>query len=153
MDLSLGHSNGDSDEGLDMVGFKYTTLGERAILEIGRKMLSWAKETEELKLSPFFQEQGISMRTVNRWCHRFPIFAEWYQEAMLMIGYRREKLGLYREIDGSMVMKTMHIYDAEYKNGLSWLESIKTNEADNKQKIVIIDRYPSSDLVPPMKDA
>ncbi len=151
-DLSLGHSNGDSDEGLDMVGFKYTTIGERAVLEIGRKMLLWSKTTSELKITPFFHEQGISMRTANRWCHRYPLFGEWFEEAMTMIGDRREKLALYRDIDSSIVMKTMHLYDPGYKKGLAWLESIKHHEADNRQQMVIIDRFPSSDLVPPLKD-
>lgn len=152
-DLLLGHSNGDSDEGLDMVGFKQTTLGERAIMEIARKMTIWAKENkEELKLSTFFLDQGISMRTVNRWCHRYPFFGELFYSAMNIIGDRREKLALYREIDGSMVMRTMHMYDDAYQRSLAWLESIKKVEVGDKQPIIIIDKFPSSDLVPELKE-
>lgn len=152
-DLLLGHSNGDSDEGLDMVGFKLTTLGERAIIELGRKMVVWAKEDPNaLKVSLYFHDLGISMRTANRWCKRFPLFGEWFETAMNIIGDRREILGLKREIDGHMVMRYAHLYDPEFKKGLEWMESIKNNDSENKHQIVIIDRYPSSELVPSLKE-
>ncbi len=152
-DLMLGHSNGDSDDGLDMVGFKLTTLGERAIMQIGREMYVWLeKNPEELKLSTYFHQLGISMRTVNKWCHRYPLFDEWYESAMDIMGNRREKLALHHEIDVSIVMRTMHLYDPGYKKSLQWMETIKNQDNGNKQQIVIIDKYPSSDLVPPLKD-
>ena len=152
-DLMLGHSGGDSDEGLDMVGFKLTTLGERAIMQIGRGMQDWLKKNpDELKLSTYFHELGISMRTVNRWCHRYPLFDEWFESAMDMMGNRREKLALYHEIDVSIVMRTMHLYDPAFKRGIEWMEAIKNLDTGNKQQIIIIDKYPSSDLVPPLKD-
>lgn len=153
-DLALGHSNGDSDEGLDMVGFQLTTLGERAIIEIGRKLIIWAKDDAgALKISLYFHDQGISMRTANRWCKRIPLFGEWFQMALQIIGDRREILGLKREIDGHMAMRYAHLYDPEFKKGLEWLESIKNNDSDNKHQIVIIDRYPSVDSVPACKES
>ena len=153
VDLTLGHSNGDSDEGLEIVGFRESTIGDRAIIEIGRKMIDWVKDNPKaLKLSNYFHQQGISMRTANRWCNRIPLFGALYETAMNMIGDRREELALVRAIDCSMVMRTMHLYDFDYKKSLPWLESIKNNDIQNKQQIVIIDRYPSTDQVPPLKE-
>ena len=122
-------------------------------MQIGREMYVWLeKNPEELKLSTYFHQLGISMRTVNKWCHRYPLFDEWYESAMDIMGNRREKLALHHEIDVSIVMRTMHLYDPGYKKSLQWMETIKNQDNGNKQQIVIIDKYPSSDLVPPLKD-
>jgi hypothetical protein len=136
--LIMGHTNGDSDEGLDMVGFKLTTLGERAIMEIGRQLPLWAREDNKaLKISQFFNERGICMSTVSRWCIRFPLFKQLFELAMTIIGDRREIMGLNRQIDTSIVIKTMHIYDPMVRDGLAWMESIKKDHNQDQREITV----------------
>lgn len=150
---SIINISGNKDEGLEIVGFKLTTLGDRSIIQIAHELVAWASETSDaLKTSEFFSVRGISMNTVRLWRKRLPFFEQLYSIALTTIGDRREKLGLKKIFDSSIVMRTMPIYDRDYRDSLEWLESIKKDNTVSQQPIVIIERYPSCDTVPPHKE-
>jgi hypothetical protein len=91
-------------------------LTEDEIIELGRDFLKWAKTNKKaLKCRKFFRDLGWGLATLTRWIHKYPDFAELYHEGKEEIGDRREELAMSGKIRDGIVIKTLHMYDREYK--------------------------------------
>ena len=118
---------------------------------IGLEMVEWAlKDPDAYKISQFFHLKGISKDSMPRWRKRSKRFNELYEEALAIIGNRREIGGLKRQLDGGMVALSMPMYDPEWKAQVEWRKTLdkKNEEKQPTTQVVIVDRFPDSPLVP-----
>lgn len=127
-----------------------------AFLEhLAEELLYWAiNDQNALKLSQFFTLKSIDDSDFNKWIKRNENLAKARNRAMRIIGDRRETEALKGNLNAQMVSFTMPRYDPNWKLLTEWRAKLK-NQAEqekNEQKIVIIERYPESDIVPPKKE-
>lgn len=121
------------------------------IEELADKMIAWSKQEGNIVLNKFIAEQGYPMSTFNTWLQRSEKLQEAYSIARTMVGCRREQGAIEGKYNPFIVMKTMPLYDHEYKAHLEWESKLKTTEQiATAQKIVVLEKFPESDKVPPL---
>jgi hypothetical protein len=139
----LGYANCEKVQ-LDYVAFKllpkYTN---QQIITIGHGLMQWAVNDESaLKLHTYFRERGIDYATVERWRRQCDEFDTLCYMALAEIGDRREKAAYHKLASEQLVLKTMGMYDQDYKSFLEWQAKInKPEDNSGKPQIVVIDRY------------
>jgi hypothetical protein len=93
-----------------------TWMSKEKLEKITAEMLAWVYESSEAtKLSKFFHMHGIRNKTALDWCKKWPKFAEAYQLAKEIIGNRREHGALTKVFDAGLVIKSMPMYDEDWK--------------------------------------
>lgn len=120
--------------------------------ELAEKMIAWSMEEGNIVLGEFIARAGFPMPTFKKWLQRSEKLRNAYSIARTMVGTRREKGGLQGEYSPLMVMKTMPLYDQDYKELLEWESQQKNVEQASmpQQQIIVLDRFPESDKVPPI---
>jgi hypothetical protein len=108
---------------------------------LGKDLLTWAQQKGSLVLSEFFTERFISAPIYRRWADRDKMFSDRLEMAKLMIGARREKGGLERKLDASMVMKSMCLYDPEWRLLEEWRAKLAKTEQEVEQLKVLIETF------------
>lgn len=112
----------------------------------------WANTTKRVKVDQYCDEIRVDRAVFRKWRERYAPLEEAYQQARQIIGDRREEYGLFNKFNSSIVEKTMGMYNEEYKEFLKWKAEInKHTQVNNETKIVVVDRYPSTDAVPEKK--
>ena len=142
------------DEYVDLFTLKEVVVTEEWVEKFSQQMLSDVIKDENIvKLSQYFRLRGINSSTIARWSDKYPKFALAYKEALLAVGDRREINGLWKEMDGGMVSYTMAHYDPSWVKLAEWRAALrKESEGQSGNNItVVMEGYPSSDLVPPKK--
>lgn len=144
---------------LDCFQLKYKPVTEAFITRISQEMITWAKTDEKAyKISQFFTPKHIGYDTYMGWVKRHEEFAHAYNLAKIIIGDRRESGALERKFDATTVAQMMPFYDNDWKLISEWRNKLRTEvkAAENSgTKIVVLDRFASSDIVPerPKKEA
>ena len=108
---------------------------------LGHDLLLWAQLKTSLVLRDFFDERYISQGTYSRWKNKDSMFAERLELAKGMIGSRREKGGLEKKFDASMVIKSMANYDSEWKAIEEWRSKLSKAEQEVEQLKVLIETF------------
>lgn len=114
-----------------------------------KELLEFAQDEEVIKVVEFPLSRNLLPKTYYDWLDRYPVLADAHAQATAIIGSRREKFALKGKYDRSIVLKTMAMYDPEYKKNLEWEAKLRNREEDkNVQKIIVLERYPESEKVP-----
>ena len=93
-----------------------------------------------------YLEFGIPERTYYSWVNKYDFFKEAHQNALLIIGRRREKNGIQRKWD---TLGSMHQYNDRWKKGEEWRSSLRQKENKSKGDItVIMEKFVESKSVP-----
>lgn len=101
--------------------------------------------------------RGIHHDTFKAWAERNPIAKQIHALIKRICGNRRDHGAVYREMDSGYVTKSMPLYLEEWKQMQQEADEFKlkiANKLEGKgtgQQIVVIERYPESDLVPKKK--
>jgi len=122
-----------------------------AFLErFSNELLVWARDNQNaLKISQFYLDKGISDNTFYRWIKNYPIMKEAHAHAMRLIGNRRETGAITKGYDRHMVEMMMPHYDSDWKLMVEWRNKMKAeNDEKALTKIVVLEKYPSSDVIP-----
>lgn len=157
------HSNINTDEAPHKHFAFYTCamtwqdkpVTESFIQRLGENMVKWAREDKDaLKVSQFWLLQGISSRDFYNWCEKYPHLKTSHEIAVELIGNRREICAIKKQYDAGMIHNSMPLYDKQWKELYAWKAKVKSElEAkDAGPQIVVIERVPSSDVVPERKE-
>lgn len=121
------------DHYLDNVSFRQTPISDRSLELLGKQLVNWALSDESaLKIRPFFTQRGMGTNDVKRWRKRNKKFDAAYDLAFNVIGDRRECGALIRKLDSSMVIRTMALYDKDWKLLEIWRSEMKKKEQEEK---------------------
>lgn len=117
--------------------------------ELCQKILAWGEKEGSLVLREFAAKEGIPIGTFLDWVERNEKLKSAYSIARSLVGCRRERGALEGLYSVPMVLRFQPIYDAEFKNMMEWESKLKNTEASSQsQKIVVLERFPESDVVP-----
>lgn len=122
-----------SDEFLNMHTLKMQPVSEAWLEKLAKKLANWAiNDKSALTLKRFYIQQGICSRTVARWRKRSDIFNRSHEFAKEAIGDRREIGALTKKYSESVILKSMHHYDEEWRAIDRWHSDLKKNEQEQK---------------------
>jgi len=82
-----------------------------------------------------FVDEGIPVRTYYTWIERYDFFREAHNNALVIIGRRREKKGLTREWDS---LKSMDQYNKRWRDSEEWRSSLKQKEDNATGKVTVV---------------
>lgn len=129
--------------------FRVTTI---SFLEnFAKNMINYALNTEDcLTVEDLFLSEGIPSGTYYDWIKKHEFFARAHKHAKEIIGRRREKGGLKRKFDTSLVKDSMYQYNSRWKKADEYRQSLKSKNTDSSDKniTVVIEESPRSNLVP-----
>lgn len=157
------HSN--SDKGLSKSSLSWMAIQDKALAyfpekESWRKRLiysleEWIDTKDEkgrlpLEIMQFCAAYKIPYQTFLQWSQRYEDIGETYTNIKLALASRRRVGAMHRDYDKDAVYKDLHRYDPEWDAINKYHAALKKDEAQlaNDQRIVIIERFPESDLVP-----
>lgn len=141
------------EEYMDCFTFQLKPVNQTFIDRLSLDLVTWAKHDDNaLKIAQFFTSKDIPSNTYYDWVTKHPKMKLAHQQALELIGVRREIGALKKELDVSFVAGTMPIYDEKYKAMIEWKAKLKAEAHENSgTKIVVMEKFASSDLVPERK--
>ena len=91
-------------------------ISEAFIKRIGEELLEYANDPdiEYLRIEPFFMSKGVASDTYEEWKEKYPLFKQYYQTAWHIIGLRREKGMLHKNLSENAILRTLHFFDPLY---------------------------------------
>lgn len=126
---------------------------EHMLDRLGQELITFAYESDILRVEWFFSLRGISPSTAREWTYKYPSFKESYHAARSIIGMRREDGALKRKFDASTAHFTLPLYDQEWREALEYRQKLKEEETSKTQPItVVLEAFPNSPLVPVKKE-
>lgn len=141
------------DEYKDCFTFTFKPVNQTFIDRISMDLVAWARDNDKaVKIAQFYTSKGIHYDTYYSWIAKHPHFKMAHEMALELLGCRRELKALEKDYDSSYVANTMPMYDRKYKEMLEWKAKLKAESNENSgTKIVVMEKYQSSDLVPERK--
>lgn len=131
-----------TDSYQDVFTFKEKPVSEIYLMKLAHEMVKWARENEDaLVLADFFNNKGIHRSDIQRWVGKHLFFKNAYEMTKSIIGSRREKGALLRKYDSTIVMRTMSIYDPEWKELELWRAKLKEDQINNEPKVIVIKEF------------
>lgn len=114
-------------------------------------MLDWIAKPEAETILDFCIEYRIPRSTLSYWTANDEEFGRFVDNIKLILSNKLYKLMLHRNCDREAVLKVMHKLDPEWL-GIDQYHNDLKKQIASAQQTVVIQTYPSSDLVPPLKD-
>ena len=114
-------------------------------------LVEWAvKDDNARKISQFITMKRIDSTTFYDWCNKFPWAKRAQNEAMRIMGDRRELGWIDKKYDAAAIAKSMHYYDKEWIGINKYHADLKKSEESNKNQSIVINMAPApvSDMVP-----
>lgn len=138
------------DEYIEGFGFPSKPISKHFIDRLAERLVEWARDDDDaLKVSQFFIQENIHQQTVERWMAKYEHLRKAYDFATTAIGNRRELGGLKRKFDSGIVASTMAHYDKDWKKLAEWRSKLRNQEeSHNGPKIVVVERFPETNVVP-----
>ena len=121
------------DHYLDLVSFREKPISDQSLEKLAKDLVAWAINDETAtKIKPFFIFRGMGTTDVKRWKKRNKKFAAAYSLALSAIGNRREHGALTKKYDSNTVIKSMPLYDSDWKDLEEWRSNLRKSEQENK---------------------
>lgn len=121
-------------------------------------VLAWSLEEDALTYQQYANKEGICYEDFKNIMARTDYAKNAWTIAKQRIATRRELGGLTFKLNSSVMMPTLPLYNPEYKEYLKEKDEHKIRlqaqlvaEEKPKQTIVVLEKFPSSDLVPVKK--
>jgi|SRR5277367_5889127 len=123
----MAFGNDDCDPALDWVEFRQIPVSKRCVIQYGKDLYEWARTNPSAtKIRKFFRMHGINYETVNLWRKRYIEFAYYYDMSLDEIGDRREDGAYDKKKEAAIVLRTMAIYDPDYRDLIRWQAEISS---------------------------
>ena len=104
-----------------------TPITESYLRDIALEVIRWAEENDNaLKLVPFYRSKGISSHTLRKWLDQYPFLKEAHEEAILIIGDRREIGAIKKMYAENSIHFMMPKYDPDWKEMTQWRAELKS---------------------------
>lgn len=126
------------------------TILEEDLDELANNLILWAQRSTSLVLSEFFTEQCIAPSTIAGYVPHHERLRIAMEIARYIVSARREKGALTGDLNAGVVMRMMHVYNPEYAAAERERLALR-HEAEERAiqpAVVVLEKYPSSDLVP-----
>ncbi len=124
--------------------------------EFAVEWLDWALNDEEaLKITQFYNIKRLHHSTVEAWMLRCPKLQHAHDLVLQVIGARREIGGLKGKFDSAIVRTTQLMYESSWKVLEEWRANLKAKTEGGLLsgiRVVEIEKFADSPLVPPRKD-
>jgi hypothetical protein len=112
------------------------------IPRLARDYYQWANMDTSLVLRSFIMEKKICFDRFYAWMDKFPELRYAHEYARLAVGIRREEGSLKKKLEKDTVLKSMPMYDAEWKAIEKWRASLRIEESSvGGTKIVIMPEF------------
>lgn len=96
-------------------------------------MLAWAHQETSFAIEDFPLSRGYSPHKFYKWQKHNEYFAEALEFTTYMVGSRRERAARERLFDSSIILKTMPLYNYEYREFL--LDKVRAHQETRASKI------------------
>lgn len=138
------------DEYHDMFSFRLKPVSDAYIDSVAEELVKWAlSDTDALVLQEFYIKKGMNSNDMKRWCGRNENLLHAHKFSLMILGVRREKGGLKKQLDAGMVSYTMAHYCDVWKFLAEWRSKMTKDEGQTTGKLTIhMEDFPSSPLVP-----
>jgi len=110
------------------------------------EMVAWSMLDDSFCIEDFPLSKGYSPHKFYKWVKYSPYFEEGLLFTRYKIGARRERAALERKVDPSFILKTMPLYNIEYKQLM--LEKVQQFQKAMQNITVVVDPVENSPLVP-----
>ncbi len=116
-------------------------------ISVANNMISWGRLDTSFAIEDFPLSCGYSPHKFYKWVKHNEYFADALEYTRYMVGSRREKAARERKIDSAIILKTMPLYNYEYKELV--LEKINKHQESRQTQIhVIMEPIQNSEIVP-----
>lgn len=124
--------------------------------ELADHIKAWAKLKDSYRINDFYNEHGISKQTFHELMQRCEKLQDAHQYTIERLASRREIGALTRKLDPSTVFRSLAHYcdidKEQVETRAALIAKYKANlEGSNEQKVIVIERMPSTDTVPEKK--
>jgi hypothetical protein len=121
-------------------------ITNRYLENLAVDLIEWSKNDKSIILKEFFAVRGVLKEVFYRWCKTYPPLKDAHEIAKSFIAIRREKGGLTKQYDTTMIMRSMPMYDDEWKEFEEWRASLKNKEEEkSRRQVVIIEKFVEED--------
>jgi len=128
-----------SDDYLNLHTMKLQPVSIEWLEILAKDLVEWAINDEKaLKLTAFYTNRGICSDTLARWLRRSKILNTSHKFAKMVIGNRREVGALTKKFDATLVMRSMAVYDKEWKDLEEWRSDLKNKEEEQKAASFVV---------------
>lgn len=116
---------------------KVVTLNSLHIL--ADHILSEAYNNENcITAGDLYLDLGIPERTYYDWVSKYDFFRDAHNQAIRLIGRRREKNGLQRKFDAGLVNATMPMYDKVWREAAEFRASLQNKDKSESQGTITV---------------
>lgn len=126
-------------------------ISDKEIEKIAIDLIEWAKRDDSVIFSTFATDRDWNPKLLSKWADKNETMREALEIARHMVSARREERGIEGEYNSRIVMGMMPLYNREYREYEEQKAAAQKQENLNPIK-VIIERVPSSDIVPEKKE-
>jgi hypothetical protein len=126
---------------------------EQAWISLADDLIAWAHLETSFAIEDFPLSRLYSPHKFYKWMKHNEYFADALEFARYMIGSRRERAARERRVDSSIILKTMPLYNYEFKELM--MEKINKHHESQQPKIitVILPQVEDTGVVPIKKTA
>jgi len=110
-----------------------------------------AKGRDPIDVVQFCRSYKIPYDTLKGYSEKYPDVAKAYADMKAYLAANRRVGAMHKELDKEAVYKDQHRYDPEWDAINKYHAALKVDESQNETKIVVIERMPSSPMVPEKK--
>ena len=121
---------------------------EQEWISLADDMIAWAHLETSFAIEDFPLSRLYSPHKFYKWTKHSEYFEEALEITRYMVGSRREKAARERKVDSSIILKTMPLYNFEFKELI--MDKINQHQ-ESKPTFVVIEKMPSTGKVPPRK--
>jgi hypothetical protein len=139
------------DEYRNMSTFRKIPVNNVHLDELAQELCQWVVANKDaITMEDFFEYKFMNKDAFKRLKEKNANLQEAYTFALMILGNRRQRGGLKKELDSGMVSYTMPHYDDEWKKLAEWRAALKHKEEEKNQAptVYVIERFPETDEVP-----
>lgn len=115
---------------------------------LAEKLIEWSLKPTSYALERFINQEGISEMTYYRWLKVCELLQAAHDFALRQLGINREQLSIDRNLTMNHVAAfPLPQYLDRYDKSLRYREDIKKDVAQHTKEIVVMDRFPETDVV------
>ena len=116
-------------------------VNEAYLRALCEQLLNWAHtDSDAFDIDEFFENKRVWDSSVNRWGREHEFVRDAVEQAKRILGTRRHKTAFKRITDGSIMLKTQHMFKKEWHNDVNKYHSDmkKDEEGSKKQDVLVV---------------
>jgi hypothetical protein len=121
--------------------YRLSPKTEEDYANLANELLEWVERPDIIRFNDFAAYKRMPPSYLWELSKNSKYLADAIEVAKNIIGSRREKGGLFNEMNAGIVLAAAPIYDKSWKKMIEWKHALKNKEqADNQVKVIVIDK-------------